>query len=128
MPNLTPLVLTDGTADRTFNPVNINQGVAALEVNTGVPIGNPRITISTPVTASGKRKVSLKLALPVVQDAVVGGVTRKTVVRTAYADIQLSFDQTSETAERVKVLNMLSSLFGSANIFTLSATDLSGFY
>jgi len=129
MPQLTPIVINDVLGDsHRFTPVNIQGGVATLEVNTGVPIGNPRMTVSTSQTAQGKRKLTLKLAMPVVQDAVVGGVTRKTVVRTAYADLQFSFDQSSENSERTHILAILASLLSTSNIVSDAAQDLTGFY
>lgn len=130
MPQLSTVQVTDPVdgVTHSFAPVDISNGVAVLEVNTGVPIGNPRLTISTSKTAQGKRKFTAKLAMPVVQDQVIGGVTRKTVVRTAYADITFSFDQTSETDERRHIRSIFTTMFNSNNIVVDAIHDLSGFY
>jgi len=102
MPQLTTVTSSDGTGDtpHVFTPVDIIGGVATLESNTGVPIGNPRLTFSMNRAASGKRKFVMKLSMPVVQDNVVNGVSRPVVVRTAYAECTLTFDASSTTSER----------------------------
>jgi hypothetical protein len=105
MVQLTSLVLKDhAAADVTFAPRDVVGGVATTVNSTGVPIGEKLASFSVSKTAAGKRKVVLKIALPVVQDVVVSGVSRPTVVRSAYADITLSFDGTSSLVERQDML------------------------
>jgi len=48
----------------------------------------------------------------VVQDVNVGGVSRPTVVRSAYVDLTVTFDATSSVTERQDVRNMLLSFLG----------------
>jgi len=101
MVQLTSLVLKDhANADVTFAPRDIVGGVATTVSSTGVPIAEKYASFAVSKTQTGKRKVTMKIALPVVQDVTVSGVTRPTIVRTAYADVTLSFDNTSSTEER----------------------------
>lgn len=104
-----PIVLTDSTGTtKDFVPRDITNGVATAIRSNGVPIADKRISISQSRTAgNGRAKVQVKLAIPVVQDVVVNGVSRPTVVRTAYADLTLTFDQTSNAAERADVRSYL---------------------
>lgn len=121
MPQLNSIVLKDNAAvDHTFIPRGINSGVATLASGTGVPIGNLSITASHSKTQQGREKVAFKVTLPVVQNVVVAGVTKPTVVRTAYCDLAFSFDSTSETTERADAIayvkNLLASTLGIAMI------------
>lgn len=128
MPQLVNVVLKDSAnVDHTFTPEDISGGVASLVESTGVPVGDNRITIGQTKTANGRRKVTVKLALPVVQDAVVNGVARPTIVRTSYADVTFSFDGTSSTDERKNTLAFVASLMGNA-MFKSVANDLQGLY
>lgn len=128
MPQLTNVVLKDSAnADHTFIPENVSGNVATLVESTGVPIGDKRLSIGQTRTAQGRRKVTVKLAIPTVQDAVVNGVSRPTVVRSAYADVVLSFDAGSTTLERKSVLTHLGSLMANA-LFVSAAGDLQGIY
>jgi hypothetical protein len=105
MPQLANVVLKDhaGT-DHTFIPRDVTGGVATTVLSTGVPIGEKTASFSVTRTATGKRKCLLKMALPVVQDVVVSGISKPTVVRTSYAEISFNFDPTSSTAERQDAL------------------------
>lgn len=128
MPQLATAVLKDSAnADHTFTPDGIQGNVATLVESTGVPIGNKSISISVNKTTNGRRKVIVKAQFPVVQDAVVSGVSRPTVVRTGYADITMSFDATSSTAERKDVIAYIKSLLGT-EMFDDVAADLQPLY
>jgi hypothetical protein len=105
MPNFTSLVLKDHAgADITFSPRDIVNNVATTVSSTGVPIGDKTASFSVTRTQSGKRKVTLKIALPIVQDVTYAGVTKPTVVRTAYFDGTFTFDGTSSTVDRQDLL------------------------
>lgn len=97
-----PVVLKDGLGtDVVYAPRDITNGVATFVKSNGVPIADKRLSVNKTRNAqSGREKVTMKLVVPVVQDVVVNGVSRPTVVRTAYADITLTFDGTSTTQER----------------------------
>lgn len=115
MPQLAPITVNDGSADTTFQPRGVDQnGTATVKASTGIPIGDKRIVLGRSRTAGGKEKISLKIVVPVVQDAIVNGISKPTVVRTGYADVQFTFDSTSNTEERVKLLNFVYSLVGNA--------------
>lgn len=105
----------NGATNLVFSPRDITNGVATFVKSNGVPIADQRITFSSTRTASnGRTKLAIKIAIPVVQDQTVAGVSRPTLVRSAYADLTLTFDSTSNTAERNHVRNLLSSLLGSS--------------
>jgi len=130
MPKMAPLVITDDAGNDTHNflPNALSGGVATFAEPNSVPIAANRMTVSKTSTQNGKHKVQVKLTMPIVQDAVLAGVTRKTVVRTAYADLTFSFDQTSEEAERKHIRRLLA--FALSNLSPVSeATDqLTPFY
>lgn len=115
MPQFVNMVLKDhAAADHTFSPSSISGGIATAVESDGVPIGDKRISVSTNQTSNGRRKVTVKMTIPVIQDAVVAGVSRPTLVRAAYADVTLSFDGASSSAERLDVAAYISNLFKDA--------------
>lgn len=121
MPQLNTLVLKNSAdADVTFNPRDITGGIATLVSSTGVPIGDKRVTISHSRTTTGREKVTMKIVLPVVQDVVVAGISKPTVVRAAYADIVLTFDGTSNATEREDMLAACVSLLADPLAFDLA--------
>ena len=111
MPQIANLVLKDRAAtpvNHTFVPRDIVGGVATLVESTGVPIGDKRLTISLTRTQAGRVKAILKGTFPVVQDQTINGITAPVVVRTAYANIEFSFDGTSTEQERKDVVGQMS--------------------
>ncbi|QXN75348.1 MAG: hypothetical protein [Grapevine-associated levi-like virus 10] len=132
MPQLNPLVLKDGAAtpaNHTFQPRDITGGVAALVESTGVPIGDRRITLALNRTTAGRLKASVKVAIPIVQDQVLNGVSRPAIVRTAYADVVFSFDGTSSTDERKDLMAFVSNMFKSDQAMMAGfVVDLQGVY
>lgn len=129
MPQLIGIVLKDhADADHTFAPKGIPNGVATLAQSTGVPIGDRRLTISSTETASGRRKIAMKLVIPVVQDVEVSGISKPTVVRTSYVDISFAFDGTSNTAERQDVLAYAKSLLSNTTLIDSVVEDLETLY
>lgn len=112
MPQLVSLVLKDGAntpANHTFTPEGINPKteVASLVESNGVPIGNSRFTIALTQTAQGRYKATLKLSRPIVVTETVNGVARPSVVRTAFAELMFSFENTSSVEERKDVVAMI---------------------
>lgn len=110
MPQLQNLVLTDRKAtpvDHTFTPDNIQGNVASVVETTGIPIGNNRVTLSLTRSSTNKYKGSLRFSFPVVQMQTINGVTNPVVVRTSYANLDFTFDQTSTEAERNDVIGMV---------------------
>lgn len=110
MPQIANLVLKDRAAtpfDHTFTPQGFPNGVATLVESTGIPLADKRLTIAVSKTAQGRRKVTLKLVVPVVQDQTINGITSPVIVRTGYADVTFSFDQASSEQERKDAVSFI---------------------
>lgn len=113
MPQLQTLVLTDRKATpvaHTFLPRGISQpgNVGEVVESTGVPMGDPRVTVSLgKPTAQGRFKPSLRYTFPVVQTATVNGISKPEIVRTAYVELNFSFDGSSSEAERNDIVGMV---------------------
>lgn len=117
MPQISDIVLKDGQAtpaNHTFKPRAIVGGVATLVESTGVPLSDKKVTVGASTTSTGRRKVTIKLAVPVVQDTTVNGVTKPALVRSAYADVQFTFDSSSGTQERKDTMAYIASLLGTS--------------
>ncbi|UHM27647.1 MAG: coat protein [Fushun levivirus 5] len=132
MPQLAPITVNDGSKDRNFTPKGITANVAELvELNaSGVALARPRLTCKVSTTSTGRSKVELKLAVPVVQDAIVGGVSRPQIVRTGYADITFTSDGASTFDERHALRYLVGNLLtgaGSAPIH-YAVDDATGLY
>jgi hypothetical protein len=128
MPQLTSIVLKDGLeADQTFTPRGIVGGVATLVKSNGVPVGDVKITASHTRTQTGREKIVLKLQIPVVQDVTVNGISKPTVVRSAFADITFTVDQTSNDVERDHLVGYTWNLIGNALTRSL-VVDLEDIY
>lgn len=132
MPQLQNLVLTDraGTpVNHTFTPLDIKDGLGTVVESSGVPIGNNRVQVALNKTSNGRYRGVLKFQFPVVQDAVVGGVTTPTVVRTAYCDITFTFDPSSTTQERKDCVGMVySALATGKTLVEDTVVNLQGVY
>jgi hypothetical protein len=112
------VVLKDhADADVTFAPRDTSSGVTTYVQTAGVPADEKTLTISMVKKTSGGRKATIKLALPVVQDVVVGGISKPTKVRVAYATLTLDFSEVSTVAERQDMRKALDALM-SATVFT----------
>jgi len=112
MPQLQNLVLTDRAATpvaHTFTPRDIVANVGTVEESTGVKIGDKSFSISNRKTANGRSKVTMKLAVPVVVNETINGVTIPSVSHVAYVDAVFSFDPKSSTQERKDVVGMFQS-------------------
>ena len=131
MPQIANLVLKDRAAtpvNHTFVPRDIVNGVATLVESTGVPIGDKRLTISLNRTQAGRVKVILKGMFPVVQDQTINGITAPVVVRTAYANIEFSFDGTSTEQERKDAVGQMSDALLATNWTNDTLTKLQAVY
>lgn len=104
MPQLQNLILTDRAAtpvNHTFTPRDVVNGLGTVVEVTGVPIGENRVQVALNRNAqTGKYKGVVKIACPIVQNALINGVSTPTVVRTAYADMTFTFEPTSSEQER----------------------------
>lgn len=132
MPALQNLVLKDRAStpvDHTFTPSGVAGGVGTVAESTGVKVGDSTYSVSCKKTANGRYNAKLKLQIPVLENAVVNGVTVPTVVRTAYATVDFSFAGTSSTAERNNLVGMLQdSLSPTKTLVTKAIVDLEGVY
>lgn len=141
MPNLTSLILPDradlvtnpaqgaeaGTPHE-FKPYGVANGVATLIESSGVPLGDKRLTISQSRNANGRRKVTIKFAIPVTGTTVVDGVSRPTVLRTNYADLVLNYDETSTREERQMVKAFVAQMCIKGPLKDAITLDLEGFW
>jgi hypothetical protein len=81
-------------------------GVHVYSEKTSVPAGNPRYTASLRYT-NGKYRPTVKLTIPVTQTQVINGVSSPVVVRTAYAEVNFTFDQLSSEQERADAVGLM---------------------
>jgi hypothetical protein len=132
MPQLTPLVLKDQKSprvDHTFNPRGIDGGVTTLVESAGIPLGESRITFSQTRQTTGRVRALVKLAIPVVQDSTVNGITKPTVVRTSYVDMTFNFDGSSSMQERKDIVAFVNELTLATNSPVQAyLVNLEGFY
>jgi len=133
MPQMTPLVLKDRgdpIATHTFIPKKqAADGTVTYVESTGIPVGDRRIAIGQTRSAQGRVKATLKLTIPVVQDAVVNGISSPKVVRTSYADVTFNFDPTSTARERDDLIELVYGLCDRTNEQTMLAlVDLQGLW
>lgn len=133
MPSLQNLVLTDRATptpvNHTFTPKDVKANVGTVEESTGVKIGDNLFSISVRKTDGGKAKVTMKLVVPIVVNAVINGVTTPTVVRTSYVDATFTFDPASSTQERKDVVGMFASaLDPSKTLVNDCVVNLQGVY
>lgn len=131
MAQLQNLVLKDRAAtpvNHTFVPRNIEDGVGEVVETTGVPVGESRFTIS--LRRSGDRyKAVAKLAVPVVANQVVNGITTPVVVRTGYAEVRFDFGATSTEEERNNIVGMIQSSLDKTQVLVNdSVVKLQGVY
>lgn len=96
--------------------------------SSGVPVGDMRYSLSTRKTAA-RRRISVRLVIPVVQTQTINGISTPVVVRTAFANVDFNFDATSTTQERKDLVGMLaSSLDSSKTLVDKTLVDLEGIY
>ncbi len=108
MPSNAPITIKDGAAtpaDHVFAPNSIDGRLAAFqEVNSGVPVGYPKLSISSrePVkNGAGVYRVVVKLTLPkAVTYTDASGKTVTTVDHTDTAEVTMLVGQTSTLQER----------------------------
>lgn len=132
MPQLQNLVLTDRATtpvNHTFTPRDVVGNVGTVEESTGVKVGDKTFSISVRKTANGRSRVLIKLAIPVVVDETINGVTVPTVARTSYVSAEFTYEPTSTTQERKDVVGMFQSAFDSSKLLVNDAVvGLQGIY
>lgn len=122
MPQLQNMTLTDRQTPtpvaHSFTPRDIVNGVGTVIESTGIPIGNNRVSVSLSKTPNGKYKAKITSAFPVVQTQTINGVSTPVVVRTHYADMTFTFDQSSSTSERDSFIGMMRDALSVTNPLT----------
>jgi hypothetical protein len=111
MPAIGPVVLTDDTTDHTFTPVKgmDGDGVARYRNAGSVAVADQFLTAKARVTETRKR-ARFTLSVPQVVEETINGVTRSSLERVGYANVEFTFDHTSTGAERTTLLNLLKDL------------------
>lgn len=128
----TNLVLKDRAStpvSHTFTPDGSDtNGVHLFSQKVGVPAENKRFTASLRRT-NEKYRATLKLVVPIAQTQTINGVANPIVVRTAYAEVNFTFDQYSLPQERADVVGMtLDSLLASQAQINDMIVNLSDIY
>ncbi|DAD50963.1 coat protein [ssRNA phage SRR6255746_4] len=96
-----------------FQPRDVQNGTGLVVSNSGVPVGEEKLTVSMRKSAS-KFRGKLTLTVPVVQTETVNGISIPVAVRTAYATLDVTFDETSSTQERTNLIGMLADALGTS--------------
>ncbi len=108
MPQLQNIVVTDRATtpvNHTFVPRSRENGVGTVVESTGVPTGEPKLTVS--MRQSGNRyRGKMNLTVPVVQNETINGITEPKVLRTAYSTVEFVFDSKSTLQERKDLVGM----------------------
>lgn len=133
MPQLQSLVLTDRTTptpvNLTFVPRDIDaKGVGTVVNNAGTPIGEKRVTVSMKKRNS-RYYGQVRISIPVVATETVNGVSKPVVVRTAFVNVDVTFDEKSTEAERNDAIGLLASALAPAKVLVNDAlVKLEGVY
>jgi hypothetical protein len=115
MANFADLTLVGpGAVNWVFKPRSNIGGEATYVKSTGVPLADQVLKIKPSRTTSGRVRVDYSLSIPVVQDMTVNGVTKPTIVRTAYFRGTFTADSGSSTTERLEMIELAGSAMGSA--------------
>jgi hypothetical protein len=113
----TNLVINDRATSpvaHTYSPDGDDaNGVHVFSEKTGVPAGNPRFTAQLR-NSNGKYRPSLRLTVPVVQTQVINGVSSPVVVRTAYVEVNCTFDSLSTDQERKDAIGLMANSLAAA--------------
>lgn len=104
------LIVNDRAATpvaHTYSPDGDDKnGVHVFSEKGSVPAGNAKYTIGLR-QSGGRYRGSIRLAVPVVQTQTLNGVSTPVVVRTAYIEVNTSFDALSSTQERADAVGLL---------------------
>ena len=131
MPSFQSLTVNDRATTpvaHTFVPRSLEGGVGTLVEVNGTPIGERMFTISLRKVGP-KYKGRLVLKNPVVVNETINGVVVPKVARTAFASLDLSFDESSSEQERKDTVGLLAnSLAAAVVVVNDSFTKLEGLY
>lgn len=129
MPALQNISINDRVPTaHAFTPRDVKNGVGLVVANGGTPVGEERLTISMKKSGA-KYRGMLRIAVPVVATEVINGVSKPIVVRTAYVDLNVTFDETSTETERTNLVGMLADALGTSKTLVHNAlVKLEGVY
>lgn len=125
MPQLQNVILTDRTPVTPVNLTFVPRGIDGNDVgtvvnNSGVPIGEKRLTVSVKKKSS-RYNAQVRLILPVVVTETINGVSRPVVVRTAYINVDATFDERSTEQERTDAVGLMASALGTGKVLVNDA-------
>lgn len=115
MPQANQLALSDGTSTVNFAPNGAKDNVYTFINGNGVIVGNNILSVG-PRLSPTRRKITFRLACPVVQDAVVNGISNPVQKRVAYVKVEFDFARESVTSERTAIRELLKSALADAAI------------
>jgi len=131
MPDLQSIAVNDRESTpitHTFTPRSKENGVGITGESSGVPVGENTLSVSMRKVGS-KYKGRLRIVMPVVVTQTIDSVDSPLVTRTAYADLQVTFDESSSTQERDNLIGMLADSLGTAKtLVNDSLVELEGVY
>jgi len=131
MPDLQSIAVNDRETTpitHTFTPRSKENGVGITGESSGVPVGENTLSVSMRKVGS-KYKGRLRIVMPVVVTQTIDSVDSPLVTRTAYADLQVTFDESSSTQERDNLIGMLADSLGTAKtLVNDSLVELEGVY
>lgn len=133
MPQLQNLILTDRTpttpANLTFVPRDIDaKGVGTVVNSAGTPIGEKRVTVSMK-KRNARYYGQVRISLPVVATETINGVSKPVVVRTAFINVDVSFDEKSTEQERTDAVGLMASALATGKVLVNDAlVKLEGVY
>jgi len=132
MPALTSITVQDRETtpvDHIYVPSAPDGDVQNFRVASGVPFGAETLSISSRITATGIRKVQVRLVDPVIATETINGVDSSKFLRDARITVSLSFAAESTLQERQNAVGKTANLLSASQAFmNLVLTDLEGMY
>jgi hypothetical protein len=116
MPSVSSITVNDRATTpvaHTFAPDKEDNGVWVFRESTGVVKADPTITLRTR-RLNGKIRTYLGFRIPVVQTETINGISAPKLVRTAYATLELTFDENSSLQERKDAVGMFANACASS--------------
>jgi len=111
-----------------FAPRQVVPGAATFVESASVPLGEKSLIIRTQKRGS-RYHVRITLASPVLVNETINGVSVPKVPRTAFASLELRFDDTSSLQERKNHVGMLANaLASSQTVIDGCVTGLEGIW
>jgi len=132
MPALTSISVLDRESTplaHVYVPSAPDGDVQQFRVSSGVPFGAETLSISSRITATGIRKVQVRLVDPVIATETINGVDSSKLLRDARITVSLSFAAESTLQERENAVGKCANLLAESQTFMDAVlTDLEGMY